>query len=132
MRNLAKRLIALLPAAAVLGGLGVAQDGSDASGDETAEALLERVAKTYKGLDRFYFSAIEQTRTHSEQIDRRTESKYVVAIDSSGRARMELVDEASGSLSVFDGEISWFYVPHMAQYIERKRNPFAAAKPDPG
>ena len=132
MRNLAKRLTALLPAAAVLGGLGFAQDGSDASGDETAEALLERVAKTYKSLDRFYFSAIEQTRTHSEQIDRRTESQYIVAADSFGRARMELVDEASGSLSVFDGEISWFYVPHMAQYIEHKRNPFAATKPDPG
>ena len=130
MCNLFKRLIALLAVAALFCGLSLAQSGSAAGSGESAEALLERVAETYKGLDEFYFSAIEETRTHSEQLDRRTESHYIVAADSSGRARMELVDEAKGSVSVFDGETNWFSVPHMRQYIGRKRTPFAPPKPD--
>ena len=130
MWNLLKRLTALLPAAALFCGLSLAQSGSAAGSGETAEALLARVAETYKGLDEFYFSAIEKTRTHSEQLDQRAESQYIVAADSSGRARMELVDETKGSVSVFDGETNWFSVPHMRQYIERKRNPFAPAKPE--
>ena len=71
--------LALIPA----GELCLAQSGSAATGDETAEALLERVAETYRSLDRFYFSATEQTRTHSEQLDRRTESQYV-AVEITG------------------------------------------------
>ena len=117
--------LALTPAAALC----FAQSGPAAAGDETAEALLERVAETYRSLDQFYFSATEQSRTHSEQVDQRTESRYVVAADSSGRARMELVDQTNDSLSVFDGEASWFYVSHMRQYIKRGANPFAPAKP---
>ena len=130
MWNLFKRLTALLAAAALFCGLSLAQSGSAADSGESAEALLERVAETYKGLDEFYFLAIEETRTHSEQLDRRTELQYVVAADPSGRARMGLVDPAKGSVSVFDGETSWFYVPHMRQYIKRGANPFAPAKPD--
>ena len=117
--------LALTPAAALC----FAQSGPAAAGDETAEALLERVAETYRSLDQFYFSATEQSRTHSEQVDQRTESRYVVAADPSGRARMELVDQTNDSLSVFDGEASWFYVSHMRQYIKRGANPFAPAKP---
>ena len=128
MKILRRELLALLPAAAFLCGLALAQDASAPTANETAEALLARVAETYKALDRFYFSAVEQTRTHSENFDRRTESEYVVAADSSGRARMQLTDQASDSVSVFDGETSWFHVPKMGQYIEHKRDPFAPAR----
>ena len=131
MKNLSKkpaRIAAFLLFTALFGGLCLAQDRSGAANDETAEALLARVAETYKGLNEFYFTATEQTRTHSGNIDKRTESEYVVAADSSGRARMQLTDQTSDSVSVFDGETSWFYVPKMRQYIERKRNPFASAK----
>ena len=127
MKNLFKILAAVLLAAALFRGLSPAQDGP--AGDETAAALLQRVAETYRSLGQFYFSATEQTRTHSGQLDRRTESHYVVAADPSGRARMQLVDQTNGSLSVFDGETSWFHVSHMRQYIKRGANPFAPAKP---
>ena len=128
MKTLCRALPALLSNAAFFCGLALAQDAPAPTGNETAEALLARVAETYKGLNQFYFSATEQTRTHSENLDRRTESEYVVAADSSGRARMQLTDQTSDSVSVFDGETSWFYVPKMRQYIERKRKPFAPAK----
>ena len=132
MRNLFKRVTTLLPFAAIFCGLSLAQDGAAPPSEETAEALLIRVAETYKSLNKYYFSATEQTRTHSEQLDRRTESHYVAAADSSGRARIQLTDQTNDSVSVFDGEVSWFYVPKMRQYIQRKRNPFAPAKPSRG
>jgi peroxiredoxin/outer membrane lipoprotein-sorting protein len=127
MKNPCKRLTALLPLAALFCALALAQDGAAPAVDETAEALLRRVAETYKGLRQFYFTATEQTRTHSENLDRRTESEYVVAADSSGRARMQLTGQTNDSLSIFDGETSWFYVPKTRQYIKRGRNPFAPA-----
>ena len=109
-----------------------AQSSEPASPEDQARDLLARVAQTYTDLNRFYFEAVETTETLSKGFERKTETRYVTALDADGRARFAMFSGTNEGVAVFDGSTTWTYSPRLKQYTRRSADPFAVAREESG
>jgi peroxiredoxin/outer membrane lipoprotein-sorting protein len=95
--------------------------------DEAAGKLLHAVAERYATLESFHFEAVEVTRTRSGNFERSTRNRVVTALDSHGRSRVEFDDGSTGGVTVFDGETTWVYFPHLKKYSKFSGKPMQGA-----
>jgi peroxiredoxin/outer membrane lipoprotein-sorting protein len=84
--------------------------------DDAAGKLLQAVGARYTDLESFHFEAVEVTRTRSGTFEKSTRTRVVTALDRRGRSRVEFDDGTSGGITVFDGETTWVYFPHLKKY----------------
>lgn len=95
--------------------------------DDPAGKLLNAVGERYAALQSFHFEAVEVTRTRSGAFERSTRNRVVTALDSKGRSRVEFDDGSSGGVTVFDGETTWVYFPHLKKYSKFSGAPLQGA-----
>jgi len=95
--------------------------------DEAAGKLLNAVGERYASLESFHFEAVEVTRTRSGNFERSTRNRVVTALDSRGRSRVEFDDGSSGGVTVFDGETTWVYFPHLKKFSKFPGTPLQGA-----
>jgi peroxiredoxin/outer membrane lipoprotein-sorting protein len=95
--------------------------------DDATGKLLSAVGERYAALDSFHFEAVEVTRTRSGAFERSTRNHIVTALDSKGRSRVEFDDGSSGGVTIFDGETTWVYFPHLKKYSKLSGSPLQAA-----
>jgi peroxiredoxin/outer membrane lipoprotein-sorting protein len=91
--------------------------------DAAAGKLLTEVGERYAALESFHFEAVEVTRTRSGTFERSTRNRVVTALDIKGRSRVEFDDGSSGGVTVFDGETTWVYFPHLKKYTKFSGTP---------
>ena len=114
MKAFGLSFVLLLAALPVRGTDEVARSGED---------LLRRTEATYSSLTSFHFAAEEVTETLSGDAERRTSARYVTALETGGRSRVEIRGPSRNRLAVFDGENSWVYLPSVNQYTRTRWDP---------
>jgi peroxiredoxin/outer membrane lipoprotein-sorting protein len=95
--------------------------------EDAAGKLLHAVGARYTDLESFHFEAVEVTRTRSGTFERSTRTRVVTALDRRGRSRVEFDDGTSGGITVFDGETTWVYFPHLKKYGKFSGTPVQGA-----
>ncbi len=95
--------------------------------EAAAGKLLHVVAERYGTLESFHFEAVEVTRTRSGDFERSKRNRVVTALDTNGRSRVEFDDGSTGGVTVFDGETTWVYFPHLQKYSKFSGKPMQGA-----
>lgn len=83
-----------------------------------ANAILGRVADTYRKLNQFYFSGVMTLTAEQGEVTERFEIPIRAAGDLPSRRLLALEHHALGKIDVANSDTAWFYLPSINRYVE--------------
>lgn len=84
--------------------------------------VLDRVARTYRGLKRFIFKGTIEVELRRATNPMSQKAPFFVAVDGKGRIRDEVTDGPAGGMIVSDGKHTWIYNRTLGQYTRQAGN----------
>ena len=91
------------------------QDTPDAA---AANAVLQRVAETYRSLPAAHFEVRETTNRQTEKSEIRSISQHKMFFLPPGKMRVETNDDVGPSIWIADGQTTWTVFPEANEYLK--------------